>query len=337
LRSYETDSSLIHVQSMPKPYQVFTPFFRKYGMGEVPHPRCNYIAKLKKRLWKGRAIKSEIIEMHTENNIIVRGGRKNALAILERIKRGEFKKYNATRELPSLDNGTTKLSAYLRFGCVSVREVYWAIASVHGKKHDLIRELYWRSFYDQIAWWFPRVLQGKSLRPAYDNIVWSQNKNGFDAWKRGKTGFPIVDAGMRQMNATGWMHNRLRMIVASFLIKDLRIDWRKGEEYFASKLVDFYEPSNNGGWQWSSGSGADSQQYNRVFNPWLQSARYDPECKFIKKWIPELADVDKKDIHTWYDSYKRNTQVKAYPPPILDHTLATRETLAYYRKALYSS
>ena len=188
--------------------------------------------------------------------------------------------------------------------------------------------MYWRDFYANILYEFPRVI-GHSLKTKYDNIHWHHNSNWFKAWCNGSTGFPIVDAGMRQMNTTGYMHNRGRLIVASFLVKTLLIDWREGEEYFANKLTDYDVANNNGNWQWISGGGADSQPYFRVFNPWLQTKEYDPKCEYIKKWIPELKDVPVKDLLKWYIKYIDYKDIK-YPKPIVKYEEQKDKVLKMY-------
>lgn len=345
----ETEYSLVHVQAMEKPYQMFTPFYRHYVKVLVPAPRAcvklQGIAAFKGKNtkfpheveWSSPKLKHLILDVDQKADM-----RAQALKIVDSIARGVYKDYDKTREVPSLERGTTHLSPYLKYGCVSVREVYHAVLKAHTVSHGLIRELYWRAFYEQVAWWFPKVLEGmvgkvkdnKAMRDAYDTIAWKEDDKGLTAWKEGRTGFPIVDAGMRELNETGWMHNRLRMIVASFLTKDLLIDWREGERYFSTKLVDIYHPSNNGGWQWSSGSGADAQQYYRIFNPWLQAKRYDPEGTYIKKWVSELGEVPVKDIHQWDKCHVHWKSKVEYPAPILDHSKAAKEALERYKKYL---
>ena len=168
------------------------------------------------------------------------------------------------------------------------------------------------------------------MKEKYNNLKWDNNANYFNKWKKGKTGYPIVDAGMREMNETGYMHNRARLITSNFLIKLLLIDWRKGEQYYATQLVD-YDPSvNNGNWQWGAGSGADSQPYFRIFNPWLQSKKFDKDCEYIKKWLPELKDVNDKDIHNW--EIKHKDYSINYPKPIIDYKIQKEKSIAMYKK-----
>lgn len=222
-----------------------------------------------------------------------------------------IKKYSEQRDIPSII-GTTRLSVHLRFGTVSIRKLTQKALKLNEK---WLNELIWRDFYMNILHHFPHISDGKSFRKEYDNIVWRNNESEFERWCEGKTGYPIVDAGMRELNATGFMHNRVRMITASFLIKHLLIDWRWGEAYFAQKLLDFDFSANNGGWQWASSSGCDAAPYFRIFNPTSQTQKFDPDLKYIKKWIPELSSFD-------------------YPKPIVDHTFARERVLKVYKEAL---
>jgi deoxyribodipyrimidine photo-lyase len=197
----------------------------------------------------------------------------------------------------------------------------------------LMRQLIWRDFYANILYSFPRVL-GHGLKEKYNKIHWHHNKKWFEDWKKGQTGFPLIDAGMRELNTTGYMHNRARLVVASFLVKTLLINWQDGEEYFATKLTDYDPASNNGNWQWIAGSGADSQPYFRIFNPWRQAEEYDYECKYIKKWIPELKDVPNRAIHKWNSEYN-NYKDSGYVKPICDYEEQKEKVLKMYKNALY--
>ena len=211
---------------------------------------------------------------------------------------------------------------------ILVHEVYKAFRT----NHQLVRQLIWRDFYMNILYFFPYVL-GKPMKPNYSKIRWHKNTKWFNAWMQGKTGFPIVDAGMRELNTTGYMHNRARLIVASFLVKTLLIDWREGEKYFAKKLTDYDPASNNGNWQWIASSGADSQPYFRIFNPWLQSNEVDPDAEYIKKWIPELKDVSPKDIHSWETTFQNYKSI-GYEKPICSYEEQKEKALAMFR-AIY--
>jgi deoxyribodipyrimidine photo-lyase len=226
-------------------------------------------------------------------------------------KTSVVKNYTEQRNFPAL-NATTHLSVHLRFGTISARTLALETQSLNA---TFFNELIWRDFYHMILWQFPQIAEGKSFKPKYDFIEWRNNEKEFKAWCEGRTGYPIVDAGMRELNTTGFMHNRVRMIVASFLTKHLLIDWRWGEAYFAQKLLDFDLAANNGGWQWASGSGCDAAPYFRVFNPRLQTEKFDKDLKYIRHWVPELDSFD-------------------YPKPIVVHEEARERVLAAYAKAL---
>jgi deoxyribodipyrimidine photo-lyase len=225
------------------------------------------------------------------------------------------------------------LSAYIKFGCVSIREIYHDFKKKISTSSSFFNELYWHDFYAQAVYFYPVVLTKKVLDERFGDIKWKGNKLHFKRWCVGLTGFPIVDAGMRQLNATGFMHNRARMIVASFLVKTLLCDWKLGEKYFASKLVDYDPCSNIGGWLWVAGGGFDSQPYFRIFNPWMQAEKFDENCEYIKKWIPELKDVPVKDIHNWNetcDDYL--AKGIRYNKPIVDYSKKRIEALDMYKK-----
>jgi deoxyribodipyrimidine photo-lyase len=289
-----------------KPYQKFTPFYKKSILIKPPpiiNENFEFIKDTSANINPLSLIKKR------NPNIKVIGGRKNALIILKNLEKGIFNDYDNEREYPYLDK-TTKLSAYIKFGCLSIREIYYSLPTNHG----IIRELFWKDFYANISYFFPHIY-GNTFIKKYSNIIWDNNEEYFNKWKEGKTGFPIIDASMRQLNNTGWMHNRCRMLVSCFLVKNLYIDWRLGEKYFATKLVDYDPSSNNGGWQWSASTGTDSQPYFRIFSPTIQMKKYDKDCKFIKKWIEELRNVDNKIILNW-----ENKQLSSinYPSPIID-------------------
>jgi len=218
--------------------------------------------------------------------------------------------YKDKRDHPAAD-GTSRLGIHLRFGTISIRQLVQQVKDV---SPTFLNELIWREFFQSILWHFPDVVD-HSFKSEYDRIPWRNNEKEFQAWCDGKTGYPIVDAGMRELNATGFMHNRVRMITASFLCKHLLIDWRWGEAYFAEKLLDFELASNNGNWQWAAGSGCDAAPYFRIFNPSLQAKKFDPENKYIRKWVPEFEE-------------------KTYPSPIVEHEMARKRCLEVYAKAL---
>ncbi|WP_395052968.1 cryptochrome/photolyase family protein [Flavobacterium sp.] len=219
--------------------------------------------------------------------------------------------YEATRNFPSQDK-TSYLGIYLRFGAVSIRKMI--LKALESKNETFLKELIWREFFMQILWHFPHTSKS-SFRPKYDAIIWENNEDLFKKWCDGKTGYPFVDAGMRELNKTGHMHNRVRMITASFLCKHLLIDWRWGETYFAQKLLDYEQSSNVGNWQWAAGSGVDAAPYFRIFNPTEQVKKFDKELKYIKKWIPELETLN-------------------YPQPIVDHKEARERCLRVYKEAV---
>lgn len=263
-------------------------------------------------------------------------GRKSALKNLKNWS-DNLHSYHTARDFPSLDNGTSGLSVHLRFGTVSIREcVRLAMDKPTAGSRVWLSELIWRDFYQMILDRIPHVVNG-SFKKEYDKIKWLGSDSNFKAWCLGQTGFPIVDAGMRQLNKTGWMHNRLRMITASFLVKDLLVDWRKGEAYFAEKLLDFDLAANNGGWQWCASTGCDAQPYFRIFNPVLQSKKFDSECEFIKKWVPELKSLSIQEIHLLSLEEPSLTSIfkigKDYPRPIVSHSQQKLRTLKMYRGA----
>jgi deoxyribodipyrimidine photo-lyase len=308
------------------PYQKYTPYLRKAAAKTIAKPKrnsfSNYVSKTKR--YKGEC-KKNIDSFYKKNsNVYVHGGRENGLKILKQIQK--FNNYDKNRNI--LTYQTTLLSVYIKFGCISIRECYHAFKKVASK--DLIRQLFWRDFYYNIAYNFPRIF-GKPLKEKYEKIVWSNSVANFNKWKVGKTGFPIVDACMRELNATGFMHNRGRLIVSNFLVKILLIDWRKGEKYFAQKLID-YDPSvNNGNWQWSASCGADSQPYFRVFNPWIQSKKHDSEAVYIKRWLPELESVTVRDIHNWHKTYEKYKGTE-YPKPMVNYTSYKEKALKSFAK-----
>lgn len=287
-----------------KPYTIFTPYSKKWK------------SKLEEATFKSfdnekyfsRFLKTEPLLLPSLPEI---GFTESVFQFPERlVKKSIIEQYDKQRNFPAIA-GTTKLSVHLRFGTVSIRK----LAQVAIQKNETwLNELIWRDFYHMILWHFPQVAT-HAFKPAYDRIQWRNNEKEFAAWCEGKTGYPIVDAGMRELNATGFMHNRVRMITASFLTKHLLIDWRWGEAYFAKKLLDFDLAANNGGWQWAASSGCDAAPYFRVFNPQLQTEKFDPKFEYIKKWVPEFG-------------------TSAYPKPIVEHTLARERVLKVYKEAL---
>lgn len=286
------------------PYTVFTPFSRKWRAALNPFYYKSY-PTLK---YSGAFIKMKPLPLPTLQDI---GFIEQKFDFPARVVKNDIvAKYTEQRDFPAI-NGTSHLGLHLRFGTLSIRKL---LAYALQRNETFVNELIWRDFYQQILFHFPHVVKG-AFRKEYDAIAWENDEKKFAAWCEGRTGYPLVDAGMRELNATGYMHNRVRMVVASFLTKHLLIDWRWGEAYFAQKLLDFDLAANNGGWQWAAGSGTDAAPYFRVFNPQLQMERFDPQLKYVKKWVPEFGTA-------------------AYPKPIVEHKLAKDKVMAAYGKAL---
>ncbi len=288
-----------------KPYTVFTPYKNKWYKKINEFYLTSYpTEKYFKNFQPASSETTEDISLESM------GFKRNSLEIPIAEYQSVLKDYHTKRDFPA-QKGTSRISIHLRFGTVSIREL---ARNAQGKSEVWLNELIWRDFYFMIIYHFPHAAKN-SFKPAYDKIIWRNNEEDFLKWCEGKTGYPIVDAGMRELNATGFMHNRVRMIVASFLIKHLLIDWRWGEAYFARKLLDFELASNNGGWQWASSSGCDAAPYFRIFNPSEQTKKFDPQFVYIKKWVPEFQEL-------------------TYPAPMVDHKFARERCLSAYKKAL---
>lgn len=287
------------------PYVVFSPYARKWrdkleDKHLEPYPVQDYRHQLNQA--------EETTELPTMNEM---GFKKVDYNYPDsEVSDHILKQYKDKRNFPAVE-GTSRLSVHLRFGTISIRQL---AKEARKKSGSYLNELTWRDFYQMIIHHFPHSAEN-SFKEKYDNIEWEKNEEHFEAWCEGKTGYPIVDAGMRELNETGFMHNRVRMITASFLTKHLLLDWRWGEAYFAKKLLDYELASNVGGWQWASGSGCDAAPYFRVFNPYLQEKKFDKDFKYIKKWVPE------------YDSDN-------YPEPIVEHKAARERALERYKKGL---
>lgn len=260
-------------------------------------------------------------------------------AALERLDEWEDEvyRYKETRDRPDLDN-TSRLSADLKYGTLSPRTIIDRLGTRSDTREAFVRQLAWRDFYAHIMYTFPET-ETKPMRSEYESLEWRDDSDGLEAWKEGKTGYPIVDAGMRQLIGEGWMHNRVRMLTASFLVKDLLIDWRHGERHFRRLLIDGDVPQNVGNWQWVAGTGADAAPYFRIFNPITQSEKFDPEGDYIRRWVPELSDLDSDQIHApWKLSEEALEEAGLslgddYPKPIVDHSEARERTLAAYEEA----
>lgn len=257
-------------------------------------------------------------------DILVHGGRTNGLQKLTKAKK-EQTNYQADRDF--FVYKTTHLSAYLKYGCISVREMYYGLKGNTG----VVRELIWREFFAHVLDGFPEVV-GQSYQKKFRSIAWSKNQALLKKWKDGNTGYPIVDACMRELNNTGYMHNRGRMTVASVLIKVFLIDWREGEKYFAQQLTDYDIASNNGNWQGISGTGVDMKPYFRDMNPWIQSRKFDPNAEYIKKWVPELKNVAPSDIHKWDETYKKYKNI-SYPQPVNNYSSQKEKMITMYEKS----
>lgn len=311
---------------MIKPYTVFTPFYKNASQLHVAAPQQNQYSNYYQQeiSFTDKQTLASLSRKHNPN-LLVKGGRKEALALLKQAK--TLENYAESRDIPAV-NGTTKLSAHNKFGTLSIRELYSEIVKQFSQTHTLIKELYWRDFFTQITFYFPHVL-GNAFHEKYNRISWANNEKYFRAWCEGRTGFPIVDAGMRELNTTGYMHNRVRMITASFLVKDLHIDWRLGEKYFAQKLVDYDPAVNNGNWQWAASTGCDAQPYFRIFNPWLQQQKFDPECLYIKRWLVELSHCNPRDIHAL--EKHSGTSLANYPSAIIDHRIESQKAKLLYQ------
>lgn len=291
-----------------KPYTVFTPYSRKWKS----HLTDQHLAS-----FETQSHLQNLYSFNTKSNLISIkelgfDGIERVQFPKETVEETLLKKYSEQRDFPAI-NGTSKLGLHLRFGTISIREL---AKRAKNANETYLNELIWRDFYQMIIYHFPHSAEN-SFKPIYDRIPWENNEKLYKAWCEGKTGYPLVDAGMRELNATGHMHNRVRMVVASFLTKHLLIDWRWGATYFAEKLLDFELASNSGGWQWAAGSGCDAAPYFRIFNPALQLDKFDKEHKYVKRWVPEYGTA-------------------SYVKPIVEHAVVTKRTIAVFKETLNS-
>lgn len=343
---WETDDILTKNST---PYTVYTPYSRQWRARVENNPETweeltPFVLQAVPDKIVSNAIPSAADLGFSIQQSLPPGGEKAALdqlnAFVQSHNTFSLQEYDEQRNFPAKP-ATSRLSPYLRFGCVAprtcLRAAYGAGAQQNGA-HTWIGELAWRDFYYQILYHFPHVLQ-RSFKSDYDAIEWENNEAFFVAWREGRTGYPIVDAAMRQLTTEAWMHNRARMIVASFLTKDLLIDWRWGERYFMQQLVDGDHASNNGGWQWAAGTGTDAQPYFRIFNPVSQSEKFDPQGEYIRHYIPELQNVPTKFIHEPWKMPK-DIQHKIgmrmgddYPMPLVDHATQRQRALEMYKRA----
>lgn len=291
------------VKDNGEPYTIFTPYSKKWLalLGE------NHLACFDSARWSKNFLIQESRPLPSLEGM---GFELRKLSISSVVDQDIIRNYHQTRDIPSLP-GTTRLGIHLRFGTISIREL---VRTAKQLNETFLKELIWREFFMQMLWHHPHLVQ-KACKPGYDKIRWRNNEKEFQLWCSGNTGYPIVDAGMRELNETGFMHNRVRMITASFLVKHLLIDWRWGEAYFATKLLDYELASNNGNWQWVAGCGCDAMPWFRIFNPSTQTRRFDPKNNYIKKWVPEWGTA-------------------SYPEPVVEHEFARERCIKAYNQAL---
>ncbi|MFT5424707.1 MAG: deoxyribodipyrimidine photo-lyase [Phycisphaerales bacterium] len=323
-------------------YSVFTPF-RKAWLKSISMDGLPEMTPSPKKL-------PEMVQESESVPVCIRGfdstadkpelwpsGEREAQQRLQTFVSHGLMEYKTVRDLP-FESGTSTLSPYLAVGAISTRQcIHAAVNAADGQLESgedgpdtWISELVWREFYRHVLVGFSRVSCNQAFRRDTESIRWRNDESGFDAWCNGQTGFPIVDAAMRQLLATGWMHNRLRMITAMFLAKDLLIDWRRGERFFMRHLIDGDLASNNGGWQWAASTGTDAAPYFRIFNPTTQSRRFDPAGNFIRKWVPELRGLSSKEIHAPFERVDAELD-QGYPRPIVDHAMARNRTIDLFK------
>jgi deoxyribodipyrimidine photo-lyase len=290
------------------PYTVFTPYSNKWK-NMLTKGRGDYLNSYPSEEYLKNLFRQTVNTLPSlESMGFYRSGH---IFPMPEMDRDLIRLYDERRDYPGLD-ATSHLGIHLRFGTISIRRLVTEAVML---SPVFLNELIWRDFYQMILWHFPRVGKGRAFKEPYEKIKWRNNENEFAAWCEGRTGYPLVDAGMRQLNQSGFMHNRIRMVTASFLTKHLLIDWRWGEAYFAEKLLDFELASNNGGWQWAAGSGCDAAPYFRIFNPMIQQKKFDPGGTYIKKWLPELEELN-------------------YPEPIVEHSFARERAIRVYKESL---
>ncbi len=326
------------------PYQVFTPFYKACVTATEPRPALGIPGKLliPKQLAATTTIEGlELLPKQRWDAGLAASwqpGEAGAQSSLERFCQDDLASYGETRNRPDR-SGVSRLSAHLHFGEVSPYQIYQRIKEADLVSQDerasaqiYIKELYWREFAHYLLFHFPETLT-QPLRPQFRNFPWCQDRQVIEAWQMGRTGYPIVDAGMKELWTTGWMHNRVRMIVASFLVKDLLVSWQEGSAWFWDTLVDADAANNTMGWQWSAGCGADAAPYFRIFNPVLQGQKFDPEGIYVRKWLPEIASLPNRWIHCPWKAPQHEldrNKVSSYPPPIVDHGWARKRALAVF-------
>lgn len=321
-------------------YKVFTPFKNAFIRRlKEALPEC--VAAPKARVGGAIDATTEVKIDYSQtpfDSDLFAADEKAAINQLRRFCQQKAADYDEQRDLPAIE-GTSRLSPCLAVGVLSPHQCLHRLLveqprALEGEAGAVwLNELIWREFYRHLMVYYPNLCKGRPFIAWTDNVAWLDDKSALQAWQRGQTGFPIVDAAMRQLNSTGWMHNRLRMIVASFLVKDLRIDWRLGERYFIEQLIDGDLAANNGGWQWAASTGTDAAPYFRIFNPTTQGERFDKSGQFIRHWLPELANVPEKAVHQPWLWAEKNGVMLDYPRPIVDHKQARLGTLAAWEAA----
>jgi deoxyribodipyrimidine photo-lyase len=307
-------------------YKIFTQFYNKTSNIKIRKPER--INSFKFQSTNHTISKANLSKYYKFNDgLAINGGRNNAKKILANINK--FKSYHKTHDFPSIN--TTLLSAHNKFGTISIRELYYIIKSIN---KALLKQLYWRDFYYYVTYHYPHIYKYQHINKQ-KHITWPHSSQHLMMWKNGQTGFPIIDAAMTQLNETGFMHNRCRMIVAMFLCKTLLIDWKYGEHYFSQKLIDIDRAQNVGNWNWCSSFGLDNATFLRIFNPWTQSKTFDPQAIYIKKWLPKFKNVDPDHIHKWFKYHKEyDIETLKYYKPIVNHDEQRIKFIKFYKKYL---
>ena len=324
------------------PFKVFTPFWKtaeKFYLDKGFKKNEKIKPKNKKIKFLNQSIQSEAIlpkkKWPKKFENFWKPSEEEAIKNIKNFIKNGLAGYGENRDIPGI-HGTSKISPYLAFGQIHVETIWEECQAIQNKSRGYrkyINELGWREFSYSLINYFPEMLKG-NLRKEFDHFPWQNNKKHLNAWKKGMTGYPIVDAGMRELYETGWMHNRVRMITASFLVKHLRINWTEGEKFFRDSLLDFNEANNVAGWQWVAGCGADAAPYFRIFNPILQGEKFDPEGNYVKKWVPEISNLPKEFLHKPWEldlSVKGFELGKTYPKPIVIHEEARNEALKAFK------